>query len=379
VVEALVADAVARVGRLDRRAIIPRLLPREAKLVPLPLALGLALTLAPPLPLPQGRLPNFSVSKEEEAEKPKDRAGELETAQRPAVAKRDPIQRADLLERNLVPRMGAGGPSQPGDLSAVFKDTSLGSKAPDFNSFLKKGDERIRMLEQVDRLPDLQQDYTQRQTKVIFQRAKALRGGLDPSKVSPEKLRELLNEMERLGRKGSRGENWSGDLSEGMEALEGGQTDKALEAMERALSKMRAMEDRGRDGKSLRGGRENERQRGRDRGPGRAGGPGDESDFPEGEGLLPGKGKSPSAKGDPTQRLRGNPYDVGVEGQSRSGRKDGLDTNMVGRGASMASRLQYLGVLGQYRKMMEESIAREQVPRDFQTQVKEYFQSLDEK
>jgi hypothetical protein len=28
---------------------------------------------------------------------------------------------------------------------------------------------------------------------------------------------------------------------------------------------------------------------------------------------------------------------------------------------------------------MEESIAREQVPRDFQGQVKEYFQSLDEK
>jgi hypothetical protein len=29
--------------------------------------------------------------------------------------------------------------------------------------------------------------------------------------------------------------------------------------------------------------------------------------------------------------------------------------------------------------MMEESIAREQVPRDFQTQVKEYFQALDER
>src|SRR5205823_14935407 len=112
-------------------------------------------------------------------------------------------------------------------------------------SFLKKGDERIRMLEQVDRLPDLQQDYTQRQTKVIFQRAKALRGGLDPSKVSPEKLRELLNEMERLGRKGG-GNNWGSSLSEGLEALEGGQTDKAMEAMERALSKMRSMEDKGR-------------------------------------------------------------------------------------------------------------------------------------
>ena len=62
-------------------------------------------------------------------------------------------------------------------------------------TFLKKGDERIRMLEQVDRLPDLQQDYTQRQTRVVFQKAKALRGGLDPSKVSPEKLKELSTQM----------------------------------------------------------------------------------------------------------------------------------------------------------------------------------------
>ncbi len=380
IVDALVGDAVSHAERLDPRRIIPRYLPREAKFLPLPLLAGLLLAAAPPIPLPQGSLPNFSVSREEEEDKPKDSAGELETAERPKTTKHEPVQRAELQERNLVPRLGAGGQSQPGDLSAIFKDTSLGSKAPDFNSFLKKGDERIRMLEQVDRLPDLQQDYTQRQTKVVFQRAKALRGGLDPNKVSPERLRELLNEMERLGRKGGPN-NWSGDVFEGMEALEGGQTDRALEAMERALSKMRAMEERGRDGKSLRGGRENERrggQRSRDRGPGQPGGPGDE-DFPEGEGLLPGRGKSANPKGDPTQRLRGNPYDVGVEGEARPGRKDGLDTNMVGRGANMPSRLQYLGVLGQYRKMMEESIAREQVPRDFQTQVKEYFQSLDER
>ena len=378
IVEALVADTTARVGSLARRRVIPRRIPRVAKLVPLPLAAGLLLSMAPPIPLPQGGLPSFSVSKEEDEEKPKERVGEMQTTDRP-TAKRDPIQRADLQERNMVPRQGAGGQSQPGDLSAIFKDTSLGSKAPDFNSFLKKGDERIRMLEQVDRLPDLQQDYTQRQTKVVFQKAKALRGGLDPSKVSPEKLRELLNEMERLGRKGG-GNNWSGDVSEGMDALEGGQTDKAMEAMERALSKMRQLEDKGRDGKSLRGGREGDR-RGGQRGKDRAGqgGPGDEGDFPEGEGLMPGKGKSPNPKGDPTNRLRANPYDVGVEGESRPGKKDGLDTNMVGRGANMPSRLQYMGVLGQYRKMMEESIAREQVPRDFQTQVKEYFQSLDEK
>jgi hypothetical protein len=380
-VDALVADAVSRVERLEGRRVIRRRVPREARLIPLPLLAGLLLAISPPLPLPRASLPNFSVAREEEDEdKPKDRAGELETSDRTKAARRDPIQRADVQERNLVPRMSAGGPSQPGDLSAIFKDTSLGGKAPDFNSFLKKGDERIRMLEQLDRLPDLQQDYTQRQTRVIFQRAKALRDGVDPSKVSPEKLRELLNEMERLGRKGGPN-NWSGDLSEGMEALEGGQTDKALDAMERALSKMRSMEEKGRDGKGLRGGRESDRRtglRGRDRGAG-PGGPGDEGDFPEGEGLLPGRGKSSSPKGDPTQRLRGNPFDVGVEGEVRSGRRQGIDTNMIGRGANMPSRLQYLGVLGQYRKMMEESIAREQVPRDFQSQVKEYFQALDEK
>jgi hypothetical protein len=377
-VEAQVADAVARVRRAGPRRVVPRRLPREARFVPVSLALGVALAVAPPVPLPQGSLPNFSVSREDDEEKPKDRAGDLQTSERPKSARRDPAQRAELQERNLVPRLGAGGQSQPGDLSAIFKDTALGSKAPDFNSFLKKGDERIRMLEQVDRLPDLRRDFTQSQTRVIFQRAKALRGGLSPS-ISPEKLRELLSEMERLGRRDGPG-SWTGDVFEGMEALESGQTDKALEAMEKALAKMRSMEEKGRDGKGLRGGREGDRRAAqRGRGAGQPGGPGEEGDFPEGEGIFPGRGKNPSPKGDPTQRLRGSPYDVGVEGEVRSGRKEGLDTNMVGRGATMASRLQYLGVLGQYRKMMEEAIAREQVPRDFQTQVKEYFQSLDER
>src|SRR5262245_48105040 len=96
VVEALVADTVARVERLDRRFIIPRLLPREAKLVPVPLVAGLLLSVAPPIPLPEGRLPNFSVSKDEEEEKPKERVGDMQTADRATAAKRDPIQRADL-------------------------------------------------------------------------------------------------------------------------------------------------------------------------------------------------------------------------------------------------------------------------------------------
>lgn len=383
IVEALVTDAAARADQLSARRIIPRRVPREAKFVPVPLALGLILAAAPPIPLPQAGLPNFSVSRDEEDEKLKDRGGDLQQAERRQATRRDPVPRAEVQERTLMPRLGGGGQSQPGDLTAVFKDTSLAGGAPDFNSFLKKGDDRLRMLEQMDRLPDLQSDFTQSQTRMVFQKAKALRGGLDPNrKVSPEKLRELLQEMERLGRKnqgGSGQSDWSGDVYEGMEALEGGQSDRAMEAMERALSKLRSQEERGRDGKSLKGGRETDRRgnrRGNERG---QGGPGDEGDFPEGEGLLPGRGKSGSPKGDPTARLRGNPFDVGVEGEARPGRKQGIDTNMVGRGAQMTSRLQYMGVLGQYRKMMEESIAREQVPRDFQNQVKEYFQALDER
>ena len=384
IVEALVADAATRVEQLGARRIIPRRVPSEAKFVPLPLALGLVLAAAPPIPLPQGSLPNFSVSRDEEEEKLADRTGELQQAERRQATRRDPVARAEVQERTLTPRLGGGAQSQPGDLTAVFKDTSLAGRAPDFNSFLKKGDERLRLLEQTDRLPDLQSDFTQSQTRMVFQKAKALRGGLDPNKkVSPEKLRELLQEMERLGRKGQAGGpgGWSGDVYEGMEALEGGESDRAMEAMERALNKMRAHEERGRDGKSLKGGRESDRRnarRGNERGPGQ-GGPGDEGDFPEGEGLLPGRGKSASPKGDATARLRGNPFDVGVEGEARPGRKQGIDTNMVGRGSQMSSRMQYMGVLGQYRKMMEESIAREQVPRDFQSQVKEYFQALDER
>jgi hypothetical protein len=371
IVAALLVDAAAHADQLSARRIIARRLPREAKLVPVPLALGLVLAAAPPIPLPQGRLPNFSVSRDEDEEKVTDRTGELQQSESRQRTRRDATQRTDVQERSLMPRLGGGGQSQPGDLSAIFKDTSLGGRAPDFNSFLKKGDERLRMLEQLDRIPDLQSDFTQSQTRMIFQKAKSLRGGLDPNKkVSPEKLRELLNEMERLGRRNNGGGgdgNWSDDVYEGMEALEGGQTDRAMEAMERALSKMRSMDERGRDGKSLKGGRESERRgrRGRDRGAGERGGPGDES-FPEDEGLLPGRGKSGSPKGDPTARLRGNPFDVGVEGEARSGHKQGIDTNLLGRGAQMQSRMQYLGVLGQYRKMMEESSARGQGARAYQ-------------
>jgi hypothetical protein len=373
-VDALLADAIARVEALAPRQIIRRLFPREARWLPVPVLLALTLAVSPPLPLPSGRLPDLSSGSESE-EKARDR-GDLATmdqGRRPLP--KDALKRQAFEERDFNQRGATGATPTAGDLSAIFKDTSLGNQRPDFNSFLKKGDERLKLLEQVDRLPDLQSDFTQSQYKMVFRKSKALKSGLNPGQISPQKLRELLEEMERLGRKGG---NWSQDAAEGMDALEGGQPDKAMEAMEKALNKMRAMEEQGRGGKNLRGGRESESGTGRDRSRGSGGGP-DEQDFGEGEGLMPGKGKSGSPKGEASQRLRASPYDVGVEGESRKGRKDGYDTNMTGRGGKMGSRLSYLGVIGQYRKMMEDSIAREQVPRDYHGQIKDYFQALDER
>jgi hypothetical protein len=372
-VDALVADAIAHVEALAPRQIVRRLIPREARWLPLPVLAALALAISPPLPMPSGRLPDLSPSTDASETKERGEVAMMEQDRR--LVPKDALKRPAMEERDFNQRGGTGASPTAGDLSAIFKDTSLGNQRPDFNSFLKKGDERLKLLEQVDRLPDLQSDFTQSQYKMVFRKSKALTGGLRPDQISPQKLRELLEEMERLGRKG--GANWSGDAMEGMDALEGGQPDKALEAMEKALNKMRAMDEQGRGGKNLRGGRERSSPS-RDRGRG-AGTGADEQDFGEGEGFLPGKGKSASPKGDPSQRLRANPYDVGVEGESRQGRKDGYDTNMTGRGGKMGSRLSYLGVIGQYRKMMEDAITREQVPRDYHAQIKEYFQALDER
>jgi hypothetical protein len=371
-VDALVADATERVSRLEPKTIVRRIVPREARFLPVPVLAALALTLAPAIPMPSGRLPDFLPGSSEEEKET--RAGTATLEERAPREARERLRPPAFEEREFSARSGAASASTAGDLSAVFKDTSLSSQRPDFNSFLKKGDERLKLLESVDRLPDLASDFTTSQYKMVFRKSKALTGGLRPDQISPKKLKELLEEMERLGRKGG---NWSGEVGEGMEALEGGQTDKAMEAMQKALDKMRAQEDAQRSGKGLRGGRDADRG-GRDRRGGEGPGEGDQ-DFGDAEGLLPGRGKSGSPKGEATRRLQASPYDVGVEGESRRGRKDGFDTNMTGRGGPMASRLQYLGVIGQYRKMMEDAITREAVPRDYHSQIKDYFQALDER
>jgi hypothetical protein len=374
---AAIRDASRHAATLELRRAVPWRWPRVARLIPAPVIALAALAYMPPIPVPAELIPPIQTAQEPEAQPTK--GGTPETAERPAPKKTETAERVQREEKEYAQRQNPSPEQAKGDLAAVFKDTNVAQKRPDFSSFLKQGDDRLRLLERADSLPDLQRDFTQTPYKVMFRKSRSLMGGIDPRQLSPEKLRQLLEEMNRMGRRGGQGGgegDWSQEMMEGSEALEQGQMSRALDAMERALGKMRAMEDRDRGRRGLDGGRDRS-GRGRDQG---RGGPGEgEGDFGEGEGSMPGKGTNPQWRGDPTDRLGRTPLDLGVEGQMRRGRKESYDTNMVGRGAQNPSRLPYMSVFSQYRKMMEDALAKESIPLDYRTQVKEYFQSLEER
>ena len=371
-----IGDAATRTGGLELRRAVPWRWPREIRFAAVPVLALIALPYLPPLPVPEDFLAPLQPA--EEKEQKEEKAGAPQATERPVAKKTEQAQRVELQDREYQQRPNPQPENARGDLAAVFKDTSVAQKRPDFSSFLKQGDERLRMLERTDSLPDLQRDFTQTPYKVMFRKSRSLMSGMDPSKLSKERMRELLEEMNRMGRRGQPG--GAGDIGqemmEGSEALERGEMGRAMDAMERALNKMRAMEERDRGGKGLEGGRDRGGQ-GRE-GRGGRGGESD-PDFGEGEGSLPGKGTNPNWRGDPSTRLGQSPIDMGVEGQSRKGRKESYDTNMMGRGAQNPSRLPYMRVYSQYRKMMEDALAKENIPLDYRSQVKDYFQSLEER
>ena len=378
---AAIADAEGHTGQIRLDRAVPWRWPRELKLLPAPALALAALPYLPPVPIPEVTLPNFTPAQEEE--KKPETAGPMQAMERPTPKKAERVERVEMQDRDYQTRPNPESREHAkGDLAAAFKDTNVATKRPDFSSFLKQGDDRIRLLERVDSLPDLQRDFTQSQYKMMFRRSRSLLSGIDPRQLTPEKLKQLLEEMNRMGRRpgsGAGGEgDWGQEMMEGAEALDRGQMSKAMEAMERALQKMRAQEERDRGGKGLQGGRDG--QRGRDGERGGSGRPGeDEPDFGEGMGSLPGKGTNPGWRGDPTNRLGQNPLDIGVEGQMRKGRRESYDTNMLGKGAQNPSRLPSMSVVTQYRKMMEEALAKEAIPLDYRSQVRDYFQALEER
>ena len=379
--DAAIADAETHAAQITLGRAVAWRWPRELKLLPAPVLALAVLPYLPPIPIPDVSMPSFTPATEEE--KKPEAAGPQQAIERPTQKKSEKVERVEMQDRDYQTRPNPESREHTkGDLAAAFKDTNVATKRPDFSSFLKQGDDRIRLLERVDSLPDLQRDFTQSQYKVMFRKSRNLLSGIDPRQLTPEKLRQLLEEMNRMGRRpgsGSGGEgDWGQEMMEGSEALDRGQMDKAMQAMERALQKMRAQDERDRGGKGLQGGKD--RGRGRDGERGGAGRPGeDEPDFGEGQGSLPGKGTNPGWRGDPTNRLGQSPFDIGVEGSMRKGRRESYDTNMLGKGAHNPSRLPSMSVVTQYRKMMEEALAKEAIPLDYRSQVRDYFQALEER
>ena len=203
----------------------------------------------------------------------------------------------------------------------------------------------------------------------MLRRSQELTSGRGPSQTSTAKLGQILREMERLGRRGG---DWSDDVREGLEALEEGATDEAMEAMETALGKMRDAEEKQRASRNLKGGRERDQAQ---QGSSDEREAGSRSDQDRRGSYSLAQSKGAADKGKASARLRSTPYDTGIQGQRR-GRMPNVDTQMTSRPGASGFQAQYLGEIGQYRRLMEDAIAREQVPRAYHDQIRDYFKSL---
>ena len=128
VVDALVADTAAPSTPLPVLRIIPRLFPREAKLIRSRLSPGSCCPSRRPSHCPQGAADVLSVSKEDEEDNTRKGGGHAEHG--PAhAAKRDHPARGPA-GAHMVPRTGAGGQKPARDLSAVSRTRRSARRRP---------------------------------------------------------------------------------------------------------------------------------------------------------------------------------------------------------------------------------------------------------
>ncbi len=369
-VDALLADTTARLEGLPPRRMVARGVPREGRALALPVLAAVALALAPALPGPHTLVPEWFSA---EAKARRDQGLNLAMLQNRGTLGQEALRRDPLANRDAE---GAARrpPATASENPALFQDKALVKPSADFSSFVKRGDDRLRVLGETDKLPDLRSDFASSKYRALLRKHEELAAGLRARQLSPKKLAELLSEMERLGRKID--EEFGAEAFDGYyDAMERGQTDEALEAMENALGRLREQEGRTRDARRLRGGREPDRDA-RDDGE-RLEGAVDDSGM-EGEGIAPGLGRSTDAKGRPTARLRSTPFTSGVQGAQR-GRVPLYETQVPGSTGRADGPPPQVGVFGQYRRLMEDAITREQVPRDYHEQIRDYFKSLNER
>ena len=268
-----------------------------------------------------------------------------------------------------------------GEGAAEFRDTPLSGRRPDFGSFIREGDDRLKLLGKPGSIRDLRQDFTRTPYQVAVGRMREMLGERSLKDLSLEELKHLLSEMERMARRSAGSGLYADDFSGDLEGSVGGAREEALRNLERALSGLRERDEsggagRGRDRRDLEGAGRLPPAGGEDWGEAMDG---SEMDFDGmgSAGSLAGTGPSPSTRRLPTPRLHGGGVDTALRGQARDGPTESYNTNVVGRGDRGTSRLPQTQVLTRYRQMMEEALTKEPIPPDYREQVKKYFDALE--
>jgi hypothetical protein len=366
---AQLADAAAHARLLHPARVFPLQIPPDARLLAPAALLVVALALLPPITL---RLPGTDPTDDrQDAAAPEAPEGERALQQKLAA----PALPKDLFPRGSEQQVHRGPLSprdQPGDMAATFRDTKLSDRRPDFGSFIKQGDDRLKLLARPESLPDLARDYTQNPYQVMIRRMQdQLKSGRLQG-LTWEQIERLLSELGQSQQRFGSGD-MPDDLREELQREAAASPDKMLSALSRALGRLRDRDAAARGkGQNLR-----EAPGGGERGAGKAGGEGAGGEEGGQGGSQAGTGVSPKPTGEASQRIAGDKQDAQLEGDLRDGRTESYDTNLSGPGAQNPSRLQYLDVLSRYRKMMEEALAKEPIPLNYREQVKEYFQSLE--
>jgi len=367
---AQLAETAARLREIRPESAFPVRLPPEARWAPPVAALVLALFLLPPLPL---RLPTGAGEPTPQATK----ADEEQVREKPLEQKLATPAVPDELFPKTREREAQRGPlssrERSGDLAAVFRDTKMSQQRPDFGSFIKQGDERLKLLARPESIPDLSRDVTQSPYQVMIRRMQEQLKAGRMQGLTWEQIERLLSELGQSGQRFGAG-GLPEDLMSELEGQGAGSSDKMLDALARALNRLRDRDEatRGR-GRNLRQGPSRQAGSGQDRGEGES----EQGEDGSPGGSLPGKGKSLQTRGDPTSRIGGEKQGSTLEGDLREGQMEAYDTNLSGPGAENPSRLPYMDVFSQYRKMMEEALTKEPIPFNYREQVKEYFRSLE--
>ena len=368
---AQLAETAARLRGVRPAAAFPFTIPTEGRWAPPVAALAVTLAILPPIPLTLPALGTEPPQKQEaetEAEEPREKPAEQKLTP-PGL----PAEVFKKVEDKEVQRGPLSAHEQPGDLNATFRDTPMSQQRPDFRSFIKQADERLKMMARPETLPDLSRDVTQSPYQMMVRRMQEQMQAGKLQGLTWEQIERLLSDMGQSGQRMGGGSGLPDELMQELQG-QGGSPDKMLEALSRALNRLRDREQaaQGKGGKNLREApsRQADGSQGKD-------GQGKDGQDAGTGGSLPGTEPSLQTRGEATARVGGEKQDSMLEGDLREGQTEAYDTNLSGQGAETPSRLPYMEVFSQYRKLMEEALAKEPIPFSYREQVKEYFRTLE--